>query len=237
MAGRIGQGGIIKDGLVLWLDASNPRSYPPPYNGNTWSDLTINGNNGTLFNGPTFNTLNSGSIVFDGTNDYVESGKINPTYFTISCWFRANGVPSTNDDFGGVLVISSPQLFGGVVQYSVAYSWSSQKLNFTVQNNLLTTATPNGSVLRNTIYNVTVLYNGLRNQIYVNGNFVTEIVNTTNPTYPTTGNVNVQIGRWGFAGFERYFNGNIYQTQIYNRALSASEVLQNYNATRGRFGL
>ena len=232
-----GPGNIVTSGLVLNLDAANPRSYAPPYNGTIWTDLSGNNNSGSLINGPTFNGGNGGSIVFDGTNDYAQSGKINPTYFTISCWFRANGVPSTNDAFGGTLVISSPQLFGGVVQYAVSYSWSSQKLNFTVQNNILTTSTPNNSVLRNTLYNVTGLYNGLRNQIYINGNFVTEIVNTTNPTYPTTGNVNVQIGRWGFVGFERYFNGNIYQTQIYNRALSASEISQNFNATRARFGI
>jgi hypothetical protein len=226
---------IVTDGLVLHLDATNSRSY---VSGSTmWNDLSRSGNNGTLTNGPTFNSGNGGSIVFDGTNDYVESGKINPTYFTISCWFKANGVPSNNDDFGGVLVISSPQLFGGLVQYSVAYSWSSQKLNFVVQNNVTTTSTPNNSVSGNTIYYVTAVYTGLRNQIYVNGNFITETVNTTNPTYPTTGNVNVQIGRWGYSSFGRHFNGNIYQTSIYNRALSASEVLQNYNTTKSRFGL
>jgi hypothetical protein len=234
MAGSVAPN-MVTDGLVLYLDAANTKSY---VSGSTrWNDISTGGNNGTLTNGPTFSGANGGSIVFDGTNDYVESGKINPTYFTISCWFKVNGVPSNNDDFGGVLVISSPQLFGGFVQYAVAHSWTTQRLNFTVQSNVGYASTPNNSVSGNVIYNVTAIYTGLRNQIYVNGNFVTETVNTTNPSYPTTGNVNVQIGRWGYAGFERYFNGNIYQTSIYNRALSSSEVLQNYNATKGRFGL
>jgi hypothetical protein len=223
---------IITDGLVLYLDAANTKSYIS--GSTTWNDISRGGNNGTLTNGPTFNGGNGGSIVFDG-NDYVESGQINPNYFTISCWFKANGIPSSNDDFGGVLVISSPQLFGGFVQYTLAYSWLNEKLNFSVQNNSLYTSTANNSILRNTIYNVTVLYNGLKNQIYVNGNFVIENVNTIDPVYPTTGNVNVQIGRWGYAGFERYFNGNIYQTLLYNRALTASEILQNYNTTKSRF--
>ena len=59
---------IVTDGLVLCLDAGNSKSYPG--SGTAWNDLSRNGNNGTL-NGPTFNSADRGSIVFDGTNDYV----------------------------------------------------------------------------------------------------------------------------------------------------------------------
>jgi hypothetical protein len=65
-----GPGNIVTSGLVLNLDAANPRSYPPPYNGVTWTTLA-GSNNGTLINGPTFNSSNGGSIVFDGVNDYI----------------------------------------------------------------------------------------------------------------------------------------------------------------------
>ena len=65
-----GQGNIVTNGLVLNLDAANPRSYPPAYNGTTWFDLSGNSNNGTLTNGPTYNTGSGGSIVFDGVDDY-----------------------------------------------------------------------------------------------------------------------------------------------------------------------
>jgi hypothetical protein len=61
---------IVTDGLVLYLDAANPRSYPG--SGTTWSDLSRGGNNGVLTNGPTFNSANNGSIVFDGTNDFIQ---------------------------------------------------------------------------------------------------------------------------------------------------------------------
>ena len=66
---------IVTDGLVLCLDAANKRSYPGT--GTTWTDRSANGNNGTLTNGPTFDSANGGSIVFDGTNDYVTTTKNN----------------------------------------------------------------------------------------------------------------------------------------------------------------
>ena len=66
-------------------------------------------NNGSLINGPTFNNGNSGSIVFDGVNDYVNLPEIKPNLFTLSCWFKATGVPSTNDFFGGNLIMLKPK--------------------------------------------------------------------------------------------------------------------------------
>ena len=63
-----GPGNIVTSGLVLNLDAANPRSYPPPYNGTTWIDLSRNGNNGVLTNGPVFNSTNGGVFVFDNVN-------------------------------------------------------------------------------------------------------------------------------------------------------------------------
>jgi hypothetical protein len=89
-----GPGNIVTSGLVLNLDAANPRSYPPPYNGVTWTTLA-GSNNGTLINGPTFNSSNGGSIVFDGVNDYINLPEITPTLFTFSFWFKATGIPST----------------------------------------------------------------------------------------------------------------------------------------------
>jgi hypothetical protein len=229
-----GGGDIVKSGLVFYVDAANPRSI---ISGSTiWNDL-LGQNNGTLTNGPIFNSGNGGNILFDGLNTYVESGRITPTMFTLSSWFRATGIPTNNDTTGGVLIVSSPQLFGGAIQFGLTYSWANQKCVFLTQVNIGANSTADNTVLRNTIYNVTGTYNGTRSQIYINGVLINDISWTTNPIYPTTGNMNVQIGRWGYPGFTRHFNGNIYQTSIYNRALSASEVLQNFNATKSRFGL
>ncbi|MEX0594961.1 MAG: LamG domain-containing protein, partial [Candidatus Paceibacterota bacterium] len=80
-------------------------------------------------------------------------------------------------------------------------------------------------------------YDGSFQKIYINGVLITQSPNTRTLIYPTTGDRNYQIGRWGFGGYERYFQGNIAQVSIYNRALTAQEIQQNFNATRGRFGL
>ena len=81
---------IVLNGLVLYLDAGNPLSYPGT--GTIWTDLSNFGNNGTLINGPTFNSGNGGNIVFDGTNDFVTCGTAigKLPNFTISCWIKPN---------------------------------------------------------------------------------------------------------------------------------------------------
>ena len=226
---------IVTNGLVLYLDAANTKSYPG--SGSLWTDLSRSGNNGALTNGPTFNSENNGSIVFDGTNDLIILPQIKPNRFTLSCWFKATGAPSTNDASGGHLIVSNPQLFGGSVQYAMAYSWSSQRITFVVQANTSFSATANNSVLQNTTYNVVTTYDGSNRRIYLNGVQVVADAWTTNPVYPTTGVIGTQIGGWGYPGFGRYFKGNIYQSMVYNRAISAEEVFQNYNATKSRYGL
>ena len=226
---------IVTDGLVLSLDAGNTKSYQS--GSTTWFDKSGNANNGTLVNGPTFSSANGGSIVFDGVNDYAETSPIQPTFFTLSSWFKATGVPSNNDGSGGVLICSNPQLFGGVLQYFLSYSWNQQRIVGLIQNNGNFFFTEDNSVLRNQIYNVILTYNGSDRSIYINGTLSVSNSYSTNPIYPTTGNINTQIGRWGFGSFTRNFNGNIYQTSIYNRALTAQEVEQNYNATKSRFNL
>ena len=97
-----GPGNIVTNGLVLNLDATNPRSYPQPYNGTTWINLAGT-NNGTLTNGPTYNSANGGSIIFDGTNDYVDCG--NPISLqintgTICVWVKT---ASPGSGFRGII--------------------------------------------------------------------------------------------------------------------------------------
>jgi hypothetical protein len=194
-------------------------------------------NNGTLVNSPTFDSLNGGSMVFNGTTNLITLPQIRPTLLTLSVWFKATGIPTNNDASGGNLIVSSPQLFNGAVQYGLGYSWLNQRVVFNVQANTTILATSNNSVLRNTIYNIVGTYDGSNRRIYLNGQQVAIDVWTTNPVYPTSGVIGAQIGAWNYPGFTRFFNGNIYQASIYNRALSASEVLQNFNTNRARFGI
>jgi len=224
---------IVTDGLVLCLDAANSRSYSGT--GTDWFDLSGNGNDATLVNGVGYSADNLGYLSFDGVDDYTESAEITPTYFTLSCWYKATGVPARNDDFGGVLVASSEQL---PVQYFLSHSWINQNVRLIVQSNSARIETGLNTILNNITHNIAATYDGVNRKIYHNGVLVAESSWSTDPVYPTSGNVNVKIGKWGYTStYERNFNGNIYNASIYNRALTAEEVQQNFNAMRGRYGI
>ena len=111
----------ITNGLVLYLDAANKKSYPG--SGATWTDLSGNSNTGTLTNGPTFSAANMGSILFDGTNDYVDCGNnssLQITQGTISAWVKS----TTNDStFRGIIVKATN--YGLFIKngYLVTYDW------------------------------------------------------------------------------------------------------------------
>lgn len=222
-----GQGNIITNGLVLNLDAANPRSYPPPYNGTTWTDLSGNSNNGTLTNGPTFNSGNGGSIVFDGSNDFVSTNyNIALTDFTFCMWFKAPD--STN-----------PQSIRLMDKNYITGMWLGKNANNGAPNSwgggIKESAPPYGIYLTLTDgqwHFLVSIRSGTTHTLYGDG-----ISNTTSNTVSATAlsTGNMAIGSVNGGG--SYFKGNIAQTTIYNRALSASEVLQNYNATRARFGL
>jgi hypothetical protein len=225
---------IITDGLVLCLDAGNRDSYPG--SGTVWRDLAGRGLNGTLTNGPTFNSGNGGSIVFDGTNDYCVGGNTSfvNNFYSLAIWFKNTGVPSTNDGGGGFLFAQSNDFDHGVV---MSNSWANQRLGFSGNiNNGLTT--PDNSVPNNITHYGVGVYDGTTQKIYLNGNLIAQRNFSTAPVLVSPA---FQIGRWGFTGFEsnyvRYYNGIIYSVALYNRALTQQEVLQNYNATKGRFFL
>ena len=91
---------IVTDGLVLCLDAGNSKSYPGT--GTTWTDLSGRGNTGTLTNGPTYSSANGGSIVFDGSNDFVQcTGSLTLTTATFIVWMRRNG---NQNQYDGILI-------------------------------------------------------------------------------------------------------------------------------------
>ena len=221
---------IITDGLVLCLDAGNRDSYPG--SGTVWRDLAGRGLNGTLTNGPTFNSSNGGSIVFDGTNDYCVGGNTSfvNNFYSLAIWFKNTGVSSTNDAGGGFLFAQSNNFDHGVV---MANSWANQRLTLSSNiNNAL--VTPDNSVPNNIIHYGVGVYDGSTQKIYLNGNLIAQRNFSTAPVLVSPA---FQIGRWGYGGYERYYNGIIYSVALYNRALTQQEVLQNYNATKGRFFL
>ena len=242
MATQYSFGKIVTDGLVLCLDAADRNSY---VSGSlTWRDVA-GSNNGTLTNGPTFNSTNGGSIVFDGVDDYVDCGNISSiilsnNQFTANYWFRMTG--TARGDLFGIKNFNTPQDDIGF------FIDISNKLNayFNIQgvitNNIPGTgyaSISNTTFARNTIYNIVCMKDASQKIVmYVNG----VLDNNTYSTITNTSNVAitpfwVASNKTGPTTPAVPFSCNIFSAQIYNRALSALEVLQNYNSQKSRFGL
>jgi hypothetical protein len=235
---------VITDGLVLYLDAANTRSYPGT--GTAWNDLSRSGNNGTLTNGPTFNSGNGGSIVFDGVDDYVNLSPASGfASFSVMVWFYPTVVQNYNNVLDmnyNSLLNSNTGNYGPRLEMDNAgsliwvYSASSNNNNFYSQRVL-------NSGLQSNIWTcATITYNGSTNNsiTYYNGNDTgISRINGGSGGGGFIGTFNTPRIGLGFGSFNlpRYFQGRISNVQIYNRALSSTEILQNYNATKTRFGL
>jgi len=226
-------GKLITDGLVLNLDAAKRDSYPG--SGTTWYDLSGNGNNGTLTNGPTYTGVSKdAAFVFDGVDDYVNLGTqtLITDDFTVENWFK---VPTTGDakehylmnigynSFNSLLFTIDSQInntFGASAYYRDAVG---NVVNYGM-----------GSGVTNTVYHSVLTRNGGTNIAYLNG----VVANTFNNSTTLASNLSIQLG-WAVPRNKStaYMNGNIYASKIYNRALSASEITQNFNALRGRYGI
>lgn len=231
--------GIITNGLVLNLDAGFTPSYPTT--GTVWYDISPNGNNGALTNGPTFSSANNGSIVFDGADDYVDCGNpsvLRPSVFTSITW-----IYNTDSDGRqqGVFCSYSELMVAGFF-YQI---WNSpHKVRYVLGANtgggagLYTDITGSTTINLNTWYQIAVTYDGTAMKSYVNGSLDIN----TNPSnglgYDAANNKVIIGGTYTkSSGVVSRFKGNISNSFMYNRALSAAEILQNYNATKSRFGL
>jgi hypothetical protein len=217
----------ITDGLVLCLDAANTKSYPG--SGTTWTDLSGNGNNGTLTNGPTYSSANGGSIVFDGTNDVVNSttsiiDRAVPQEITVSCWIK----PSRTS--GQYSVFCTNRSDNASIYNWIFYQHTTDgAISFHGSPQYKSSYVPTTNVWINVTNTVTA---SRVSTLYVNG------VSTYTVTGYAYGNgTPSRLGIGADPGGQEPFQGNIAQVSIYNRALSAAEVRQNYNALKSRFGL
>jgi hypothetical protein len=218
---------IITNGLVLALDAGNTKSYVS--GSTTWFDKSGYGNNGTLINGPTFSSANGGSIVFDGVDDYVQANATNSSYFSLSVWVKYSQFIS---GFNGYSIVSNNTNPGnGYMLYQATEVPYNRAKIFVVTTSLqfLNTTT---LLSTNTWYNITSTYDGSFIRLYLNGVLDSSISHTGTVT---SNPGPLLIGKLSYGNY--YFNGNVSNTQIYNRALSAAEITQNFNALRGRFGI
>jgi hypothetical protein len=225
---------IALDGRIVSLDAGNPYSYPGEFNGLIWRDISGRGNNGTLTNGPTFNHRNGGTIVFDGTNDYVA-----PTALTDAYW-QANWSAGFWVNFDTLNINGGPSQDRTLVQHGVGGGTRSE-LHLCQRNNRIhfglysddTTGNTNLSV--NRWYNVVFTLNNTTFQrvIYLNG--VNDGSATGGGAYVGTGNNTRICGV--VLSFGLYFDWFLGSCIFYNRVLSPAEVLQNYNVQKSRYGL
>lgn len=210
---------IVTDRLSVYLDAANKKSYSG--SGTSWCNLISNTANGTLTNGPTFSTANSGIITFDGVNDYVALTL--PTFsstFSICFWVRVTTLVANSEIqlFASSTDIASISMFGNTTSTIRFLSWNGSTARYA-----------NPYIIQNKWYNL-VLVNGSDTRYYIDGSL--DSISATTATLDSGAATIASI-----LGTARFLTGNIAAVSFYNKALSASEALQNYNALKGRFNL
>lgn len=225
---------IIRNGLVFWLDPKMQTSYAG--SGTAWNDLSGNDYDGTLINGPTFDSSEGGSIKFDGSNDYADfSASAIPSgnEITFSIWYEGFSPSLASSAF------SSVNSNGGR-EINVHLPWSDNTLYFDCGSN------GGGSdwdrisklmaVSERTGWNNWVFWKNASTgimKIYKNG---TQWHSGTGKTKPLGTSTYFQLGRFSNAN-SNYDNGGIGAIHIYDRGLSDTEITHNYNAQKVRFGL
>lgn len=240
--------GIVTDGLVLNLDAGFTPSYPTL--GTSWYDLSTNSYNGTLTNGPTFNS--SGYVSLDGIDDYVNIGnrtnlQMGTGDFTMCLWVKMNNPPNTYGNPYINVLFNCKDAAAATAGYGITFFYDNYQAGW--KNKLLWSTGNGGTAVEILTQNafpqlldswghiVMVRQNGSTNNgcFYVNGTYEpisssATVLNVNTTTNMTLGNTSDRYSKY-------WTKGDFGIAQIYNRALSATEVLQNYNAQKGRFGL
>jgi hypothetical protein len=222
---------IVRDGLVFAVDAANPTSFVSG-SGVIWKDQTVNQNDGTLTNGPVFDSDGGGSIDFDGSDDYCNINNnlgITNYPFSISSWVKFNS--NTNIGFGS---ISNSSTTNQIIGFGVVFDSGVLKPRFIILNGSTNIKTGTTALSTDVWYNICQVYSSNTSKFYyINGEI--EMDWTDNITFPTG------VNRFTLASYgdstPAYWDCKISNFQVYNQSLSASEVLQNYNALKGRFGL
>jgi hypothetical protein len=231
---------IVRNGLVLHLDAANVKSYPG--SGTAWNDLSGNNNTATLTNGVGFNSTDKGSLTFDGVDDFVQVGYKSfwdsnvfgtATNFTLECWYK----PNVFRNWDTIITKADPAIIGWYSAPEGASIWSNLTgfqavfssgvaSNPTGSNVILSYTT---SVLRN--YHLCFTGDGTTLRFYVDGvQQSTALI--SGRTVPVTTSANGPT-----FGRRMFMNGELKSSKLYTRALSVAEIRQNFEALRGRYGI
>jgi len=213
---------MVNQGLTLYLDATNPNSYTS--GSSTWNDLSGYGNNGTLYNGVAYSSTYGGGLIFDGVDDYVVvpgNGTVNATKPTVELVTTV----STN----GGNVIAQGQ-YGSNWGFGVGVKPSA----IMARNN---NGDANYSVSNSGLVHVVVVWDGSGNQYYKNGQYLGRTTANYSPNPGgdvTIGGVRSQVPS---QNLQEFANSTVNIVRIYNRALSPTEILQNFNSIKTQFGL
>jgi len=224
---------IVTSGLILNLDAGFTPSYPTT--STTWYDVGSSGNNGTLTNGPTYSSANGGSIVFDGIDDYgiipSNSAWNYNNNITLEAWVM---VTSSTSHYQGIFgpFAQSPSPYTG---FNFSVNSGTNKFAFLVggTGGSAYYVQQNNTYSLNTWYHLVGVINNGTSILYVNGVLQNDSTSMT---------VSSAIGPFMMGKFydninDYYFGGRIAIGRFYNRVLTQSEITQNFNAQKGRFGL
>jgi len=218
---------IVENGLVLALDAADRNSYPG--SGTTWTDLSGNGNNGTMIDGVNWDSsINGGTMIFSLSNDHVNCGtnsQLSPNILTIEVWFKLL------DDSSWMVVnkagVRTPGSYYIYSDSAASGRWSIFEEDRTRHDvGFGTIGVGNWVQLVGTIDNTTGIMSTYKNGIYVSGK--------TGASLGTSNTSDLLIGKY-ISGYQ--VNGYIPIVRIYNKILTPTETLQNFNAQKGRFGL
>jgi hypothetical protein len=222
---------IVTDGLVLHLDSSFTPSYPK--GGTGWKDLSSSSKTATLTNGVSYISSNGGSLDYNSSTlqyvDVPDLGSLNN--FTVSCWFKLNTLPTT----AGAAALVANVYNGSVLNFSIGLNRSPTSSNICGGFFNGAWRTTNGfTPTTGKWYNTSVTYNGSQIIQYLDGVQQSTLTYTGTPTSSSQG---IRIGRrWDSApNSVDFIDGEIPIVQIYNRALSSSEVLSNYDTLQSRY--
>jgi hypothetical protein len=215
---------VVTTGLQLYLDAGNASSYSG--SGTTWTDLSGNSRDGTLTNGPTYSSADGGSIVFDGSNDFVQcTGSLTVTAATFVTWIRRNG---NQGQYDGILFSRGTSVTGINFQVSnqLGYHWNGTGNTFGWQSGL--------TIPNLTWCMVAVSVTSSAATAYLcQASGITTATNTVSHTSSVINDIKIAQDEFS----TRCFTGNIAIAQLYNIALSAGQVSTNFEADRARFGV
>jgi hypothetical protein len=262
MAGTVAPN-IVTDGLVLYLDAANTKSYVS--GSTTWTDIAAR-NNGTLVNGPTYSSANGGSIIFDGTNDYCPitgnsffqipnpnlSQQNTAPILTVAPWYPIY------DNFT-IEVICKPTSTVSIVSEATTGTTGTSGQRYIMEHNKSTDGQNNGAVVLSVGTNAIQVFEHGDGHMPCLLSYTTSTTTNTHIVVTMTSKqpslyINSILARTGLtsaktkielgamnpgicSSFYTAFAGNVYLVKFYNRLLSQLEIQQNYNSTKTRFGI